>query len=302
MAHTNSSLKHGHAIADSSICVTASTDVSSLGVELRSLVSEVACLRDEQSRLHELVTTRLQTQLEYINREIFTLKSLLYHSGASPDTHAFNGQFSKHRIFEDLRTAFSFHAYVETGAHLGFTTQFLSHFGRPVYAVEIDPEFHRRASELLCREPEVHLVLGDSVEFLEHVTTDIIKTTDLVLFYLDAHWRETLPLREELKIIATRHPRSVVMIDDFRVEDDLGYGFDCYPNGQQITLDYLAEELQMHGWQVFFPLIRSTCDHMMTDILAPRGTAVSSCDSAIIGTLDGVPSLRRWCAKGCAKP
>jgi hypothetical protein len=51
-------------------------------------------------------------------------------------------------------------------------------------------------------------------------------TNDPTLFYLDAHWEEYLPLRDELQLIYNNFPRAVVLVDDFKVDDDLGYGFD----------------------------------------------------------------------------
>ena len=250
-------------------------------------------LRDELSRLHSLVTARLAPQLEYLNREIYGLKRGIYHSG-TPDEQAFNGQFSKHRIFDDLCAAFSFQSFVETGAHLGSTTRFLSRRGKPVYAVEINKDSYEHAKKRLRNEPRVHLALGESSEFLYTLTRDTLTEADLTFFYLDAHWCEHLPLPEELNIIATHHARAVVMIDDFKVEDDPGYGYDSYHAGQRITVEFLGDELRRHGWQLFFPVLASAHDHMTTDILPPRGTAVTSCDAEIIGALGQISSLRKW--------
>jgi hypothetical protein len=251
-------------------------------------------LRDEQSRLHSLVTGRLTTQLEYLNREIYGLKKDLYHPHSTPPENAFNGQFSKHRIFDDLCAAFPFQAFVETGAYLGSTTQFLCRQGKPVYAVEIDPGSYERTRTRLRNEQQVQLALGESPEFLETLTRETLAGEDLTFFYLDAHWREHLPLREELNVIATRHPRAVVMIDDFKIEDDRGYGYDSYDGGQEIALAFLDDELRKHAWQVFFPALLSSRDHMITDILPPRGTAVMSCDEEIARVLRQILSLRHW--------
>jgi hypothetical protein len=259
---------------------------------------ELDQLRDELSRLHNLVTARLVTQLEYLNREIYFWKRGLYHSNATQDEQAFNGQFSKHRIFDDLCAAFSFQSFVETGANLGSTTRFLGRRGKPVYAVEIDKRLHDQAKELLRNEPQVHLELGESSEFLNTLTRNTLGEADLTFFYLDAHWGDHLPLPEELNIIATHHARAVVMIDDFKIEDDPGYGYDSYESGQGITVGFLKEELRRHGWQVFFPVLPSAHDHMTTDILPPRGTAVTSCDAEIVRVLWQISSLRHWPSVG----
>jgi hypothetical protein len=56
-----------------------------------------------------------------------------------------------------------------------------------------------------------------------------------ILFYLDAHWNDDLPLEEELELIFSVHPHAVVMIDDFQVPDDPGYQFDEYGPGKALT-------------------------------------------------------------------
>jgi hypothetical protein len=236
--------------------------------------------------------------LEYLNRELYGLKRELYHSGETADERAFNGQFSKHRIFADLCAVFSFQSFVETGANTGWTTRFICRQGKPVHAVEIAPNFFKQAKQNLNDQPQAHLTLGESSEFLYTLCNNTLSRRDLAFFYLDAHWRDRLPLAEELNIIAIHHARAVVMIDDFKVEDDSGYGYDLYEGGQEITLAFLHDEILKHGWQVFFPVLPSAHDHMITDILPPRGTAVLSADPEIAKMLRQVSSLRHWPTPG----
>ena len=60
------------------------------------------------------------------------------------------------------------------------------------------------------------------------------------LFYLDAHWNDHLPLREEVELALKHFAKAVLIIDDFAVPDDPGYAFDDYGPGKALTLDYLA--------------------------------------------------------------
>ena len=50
------------------------------------------------------------------------------------------------------------------------------------------------------------------------------------LFYLDAHWYSTLPLIEELRTILESIESFVIVIDDFKVPDEVNFGFDHYGN------------------------------------------------------------------------
>jgi hypothetical protein len=251
-------------------------------------------LRGEQQQLHGLVTARLEVQVKCLNSQLYRLKQNLFHADLGAVPAAFNGQFSKHRIFRDLCSSFSFEAFVETGANIGITTRFLASFGKPVYSVEINEDRYLRALELLRNEPQVQLSQGDSRDFLGDLTSSgILAENCLAFFYLDAHWDGRLPLREEISVIGSKHPYSIVMIDDFRIEDDEGYGYDVY-GSEEITLSFLHEELSRNNWQVFFPTLPSFQDQMGDDILPPRGTAIIARDEKLTSLLKRIASLRRW--------
>lgn len=52
-------------------------------------------------------------------------------------------------------------------------------------------------------------------------------------------WDQHLPLREELEIICSKFPSAIILIDDFRVDDDSTYHFDDYGNGNTVATSYL---------------------------------------------------------------
>ncbi len=242
--------------------------------------------------MHHLVTGRVSEEVQYLNRGLYDLKRELFHGNMPAGVRAFNGQFSKHAIFREMCSIFPFEAFVETGAYLGDTTAFLARSGKPVYSVEIEERFYKQAIERLQGEPQVELSLGDSPVILDQLVWKAgLHPNNLTFFYLDAHWRDTLPLREELRIIATQHARAVVMVDDFKVEDDPGYGFDSYGNGCEISARFLAEELRNDCWKLFFPSLPSARDHMIRDVLPVRGTAVVACDGEIAAMLSGMANV-----------
>ncbi len=74
---------------------------------------------------------------------------------------------------------------------------------------------------------------------------------DKVLFYLDAHWVEDLPLRDELDIIFANWDNTVVMIDDFEVPDS-DYGYNDYGPTKTLNLSYLRP-LEHLDYSVFYP-------------------------------------------------
>ena len=98
----------------------------------------------------------------------------------------------------------------------------------------------------------VHLSEGDSRSWLKRFAVNPSIPTDDVFFYLDAHWQDDLPLKEELDIIFAMWTRPVVMIDEFRVPDS-EYGFDDYGPDKRLDLRYIASVLSTHRVSAFFP-------------------------------------------------
>jgi len=165
----------------------------------------------------------------------------------------FNGQTVRRRIFLELLRAIPFRAIVETGTFRGSTTSLLAEqSGLPVYSVEATPRFFYYARLRLRRHRRVHITLGDSRQFLKGLSEADEIPKENTFFYLDAHWNEDLPLREEVELITRYWRRSVIMIDDFEVPGDKGYTYDDYGQGKRLCLDYLGS-LSQFNLIAFFP-------------------------------------------------
>lgn len=165
----------------------------------------------------------------------------------------FNGQKFRQRILFDLLYCFPIRAIVETGTFRGTTTAFFAGTALPVYTTEVHRRFFTYARlHFLFNRRVVHLHNQDSRSFLRDLSQDPSVPKADVLFYLDAHWREDLPLREELEIIFSNWSRAVVMIDDFAVPDS-DYGFDDYGPGKTLNLSYIEASVAARNLAVFFP-------------------------------------------------
>ena len=108
--------------------------------------------------------------------------------------------------------------------------------------------------------------------------------SESVFAYLDAHWEEDLPLAQELEIIASNWSHAVVMIDDFRVPGDEGYGYDDYGPGKALTADYLPFGA-LTDWSILYPLAASE-----EETGARRGCCVLA--SPAMSRVVQIPSLR----------
>lgn len=157
-----------------------------------------------------------------------------------------NGQAIRRRTFEHLVGRFCPDALVETGTFLGFTTHYLADQGVPVYTVEHSPGYFHLSRASLRGLGNVRMILGDSAAALRALSRQ--RPFERPLLYLDAHWTERLPLAEELECIGQTWEEALVMIDDFRVPGQPGYGFDTY-GGTALEL----ERFDLDGALAAFP-------------------------------------------------
>ncbi|GGW61029.1 hypothetical protein ACIP4U_08165 [Streptomyces caelestis] len=164
---------------------------------------------------------------------------------------ALNGQRFRQEMFRSLLQELQPDAVFESGTYRGATTQFLWHVsGRPVYTVEKDPALARLATRRFRDVTEIRVMKSDSRKALQSLRENSSFPKSRIFFYLDAHWEEDLPLREEVAIITEGWTDSLILIDDFKVPDDPGYGFDTYA-GTQLSIEYLGDAVG--AYQVFWP-------------------------------------------------
>jgi hypothetical protein len=198
----------------------------------------------------------------------------------SPDSGAnwgpFNGQTARQALFVDILANTRPHAIVETGTFLGATTELMCQAGVPVFSIELDPRNYGFARARFWRKRNVELLLGDSRTGLRALFDGALRPLSglTIFFYLDAHWNADLPLAEEIDLVFSRCPLAVVMIDDFEVPWDPGYGFDDYGPGKALVLSYVKPAMSAHQLQAFYPSTPAAADYPSTP-MAAAGLATS---------------------------
>jgi hypothetical protein len=170
-----------------------------------------------------------------------------------------NGQACRRQIFEAL-TQLNFAAIIETGTHVGTTTEYFAETGLPVISIEGNPRRYGFAKARLRRFRNVSLRLGDSRPHLSRIVAGLgaDNREKPLFFYLDAHWKHGLPLAGELEIILESCAQPTIMIDDFEVADDPGYGFDDYGEGKALVRDYIEPFIVRHNLSLFYPAASSS--------------------------------------------
>ena len=189
----------------------------------------------------------------------------------------------------ELIAAFAPAAIVETGTFHATTTEHLAEAGLPVYTMEANHTNFGFALRRLIWRRNVTMRLCDSRAGLRSLFGGPLRRrlADTVFFYLDAHWNEDLPLAEEIDIIFTHCAAAIVLIDDFEVPGDAGYGFDDYGEGRALTAAYIDEQVRTHGLAVFYPSTPS-----FDESGARRGCAVLVKASSHLAAMSNVPLLR----------
>jgi hypothetical protein len=182
----------------------------------------------------------------------------------------FNGQTARQALFVEIIAKMQPNAIVETGTALGATTELMSQTGLPVFTIELHPRNYGFARARFLRRQKVTLLYGDSrTNLLKLFNGALQPLLNLkIFFYLDAHYYDDLPLAEEIDIIFTRCPMAVVMIDDFEVPSDTGYGFDDYGPGKALVSGYIRPAISAHRLHAFYPSTPSTEDYPSTPMAA----------------------------------
>lgn len=203
-----------------------------------------------------------------------------------PWGYAMNGQISRLEATRQILYRCGIRHIVETGTYRGTTTEWLATFKIPVTTIEIDERNYYFSRQRLKHCQNVFVERGNSVEVLTRLATQI-DTSLPTFFYLDAHWHDYLPLRDEMALILSHFSAPVIMIDDFKVPGQAGYKYDDYGPGKALTAEYLEACLPPET-HLFYP---ATPPEQETG--HPRGWVVVTPDPAMEARLGTVEQLRR---------
>lgn len=201
----------------------------------------------------------------------------------------FNGQVLRRELFDAIVSASKFSVIIETGTHIGTTTDYMSRTGLPVYTIESDRRsFGYSRTRFLFRK-SITVLYGDTRVHLARLLSELRSTSEggPIFTYLDAHWNADLPLREELEIVFKSGKPTVAMIDDFEVADDCGYGFDDYGEGKALTMAYIESVVRTRALKVYFPTVKSA-----QETGARRGCVLLSNKPELLSPLVDLGALR----------
>lgn len=194
--------------------------------------------------------------LRTVSRDTFPedLAGLLESGRWTDEFYGMNRQYLRAAIILKLSNQLPVDAFVETGTFRGDTCMLIAAQTRlPVFSCEIDRSNYEAAKRrLLFFGKRIELSNEESEQFLTRILSK--RQFKAPLVYLDAHWHEELPLRAEINKIVAALSNFVIVIDDFKVPADPGFGYDIY--GETILeLDYILPGLSpcRDPISVFYP-------------------------------------------------
>jgi hypothetical protein len=202
---------------------------------------------------------------------------------------AMNGMTSRLEATRQIIHLLAIERIVETGTFRGTTAEWFAQFGLPFETVELAERYWTFSRARLARFPNAKVSLQSSVPFLkERIARGSVAKNTRQFFYLDSHWEHHLPLREELELIFNHYTHAVVLIDDFKVEDDPGYGFDHYAPDMELTLGYIQKS-NLPELSCFYPTTRSD-----EETGAKRGWIVLTSNAGMADQLRIISLLREY--------
>jgi hypothetical protein len=147
---------------------------------------------------------------------------------------------------------------IETGTYIGQTTGYMREASNlPIITCEVDRCFHAIARSRLKDLNNITFKLDDSRKVLEELFTESFLYNNCFI-YLDAHWYDDLPLKEEIALIGNNlKANSTIMIDDFKVPLDDGYKYDCYGKNKSLALECFSSDFLKFDFIPYFPVATS---------------------------------------------
>jgi hypothetical protein len=175
--------------------------------------------------------------------------------------NAFHNDELAIRLVDLIIKNFNPTSFAETGLFQGATTRFVAHQypKLSIHSFEVNEEFYNSGRETLRCYPNIQLHLGSSDVALKSA----LETTILgerPLFYLDAHWYNYWPLRDEIGLIGTYLKEAIILIDDFQVPGHPEFAYDVggkiggTDETLKCNLEYVLPAFsKKHSYQIFFP-------------------------------------------------
>ena len=161
-------------------------------------------------------------------------------------------------FFLMLKDKYELNLCIETGTFKGDSTIVFSRIFDRVDTIEINPSFLDFTKSKIGNRKNINFHLGNSVEVFKTLLPTLNKFRPI--FYLDAHWNDFWPLRDELTLIGQNFKDNcIIVIDDFKVPNRPDITFDQYGKNE-CSMEYIKDNLPevYSSYELIFLIPKST--------------------------------------------
>lgn len=165
------------------------------------------------------------------------------------------------RQIEKIIADFGVKTVVETGIFEGKTTNRFRLMGVNVIGVEISPEYAENSRKLIEREGGrvqivnkfweadekllldksiVKIVVGNSPDVLAKIAP-VLQKEPACLYFLDAHWGDYWPIKDEIKALHSVGD-LIIVADDTKVPGKKDWGYVSY-KGKDLDWDFIKDDI-----------------------------------------------------------
>lgn len=159
----------------------------------------------------------------------------------SCNTFPFNGDADFHPVAERLIAEHQITMVIETGTYRGVTAEWFAKRVSRVITLEYNTATYQDTRSRLNHLSNILFLNADSAKLLPTLVAAL--KSEKILFYLDAHWRSSWPIHDELAAISQLRGNCVVLVDDFQVPNRPEFDYDTF-EGQALGLDHIRSGLE----------------------------------------------------------
>lgn len=152
------------------------------------------------------------------------------------------GAVEDRHVYAEIKTLiekYNIETIIETGTYFGWSSKKLSEFRLPVYTIEVNPDFLKKAKQHTNGTKNIFHYFGSSPQVLNEILEE--RKLGKILFFLDAHWGDYWPIHDEISVMKEYGLNPVILIHDFYVPDENGkakFGYDVY-KGQALDHNFM---------------------------------------------------------------
>lgn len=145
-------------------------------------------------------------------------------------------------VIKEISRVFPISSFIETGTYRGNSSSYIARVfpQLPVFTCEVVEEFFGLSSKRLKKHPNIKIFHQSSEKFLNSLSLG--ETGSFPLFFLDAHWYDYWPLRDELNIINSKFNKAIIIIDDFQVPGREDFVYNIEGDNLICNFDYIKDD------------------------------------------------------------